>query len=268
MGRKILLDGQIKFIDCVNIKLDSPALNYGLGLFETILYENNKIFFLDEHIERMKSSCTALNLPLPDIDLMNEASILDLILNSNIQNSVCRIKIIYAPLFKKNEWNVIIMTSEYIRNTAPVIVSVESKTRENSFYKHKSVSYMQNFLLSDDKPGSETLFLNSKRNIIEGTKSNILCLKEGILYFVDQQENYLSGIMQKNILSDYKNFGVDAVSFVQYGFSIDLLKQCSEVILTNSLMPAVSISQIRYKNVELSFSGIDLSNKIRNYYLK
>ena len=46
MGRKILFDGKIIFRDNVKASIDSPALNYGYGLFETILHENKKIYFI------------------------------------------------------------------------------------------------------------------------------------------------------------------------------------------------------------------------------
>jgi len=267
MGRKILFDGKITFSDCINIKLDSPALNYGLGLFETVLYENGKIYFLDEHIRRLTGSCIKLKLPVPDAESVNKASVLELIESDGYKNA-CRIKIMYAPLLNKIKWNLTVTTSDYIRNTEPVSAVIENNQRENAFNRHKTISYMQNYLLSDPDPDIETLFINSKGNIIEGTRSNLLCVKDDILYYVNDHENYLKGIMQSKIVSDCKNFGLRSASAIKNGIPVDFIIQCSEVIITNSLIIAKNVGSLKLDKEVITFKTLELSEKIRKFYLK
>jgi branched-subunit amino acid aminotransferase/4-amino-4-deoxychorismate lyase len=127
---------------------------------------------------------------------------------------------------------------------------------------------MQNLLLTESSPDSEILFLNSKGNIIEGTRSNILCIKDNILYYVDLSENYLHGIMQSRIVSDHKEFGISDAQAVKGGFQYDFIKECSEVLIVNSLMIARSCSSVSSGGNSTKFNTAGISVKIRNYYLK
>ena len=268
MGRKVLLDGQIKFIDCVNIRPDSPALNYGTGLFETVLYENGKIFFPEDHIKRLVSSCKVLKINVPDKIFCGTDKILELIgLNDHI-NMPCRIKIMYSPLFDRSNWNVLITVEGYERNNGAISAVTAGRTRDNEFYRFKTNSYMENFLHIKSAPESEILFLNSKGNIIEGARSNILCVKDNVLFYTDLSENYLQGIMQSHIISDHKVFGFSDVQPVKGGFGNEFIKDCSDVIISNSLMIARPCSSVKFGNNTIDYNISELSENIRKFYLK
>jgi len=43
-----------------------PAVQWGLGVFETIAVRDGDPRFLDEHLTRLDSSATHLSIPLPD----------------------------------------------------------------------------------------------------------------------------------------------------------------------------------------------------------
>ncbi|MHB1697972.1 MAG: branched-chain amino acid transaminase [bacterium] len=69
-GSKVWMDG--KFVDYKDAKVsvNSHSLHYGLGAFEGIrCYETKKggsaVFRLDEHIDRLYSSCHVLQIPVP-----------------------------------------------------------------------------------------------------------------------------------------------------------------------------------------------------------
>lgn len=62
----VLIDGQP--VD--SIGLDSRGLNYGDGLFETLLVHDGRPVWWGEHLARLKRGCEALGLRLPDPDLL------------------------------------------------------------------------------------------------------------------------------------------------------------------------------------------------------
>jgi len=268
VGRTVLLDGKIKFIDCVNIKLDSPALNFGAGIFETILYENSKIFFLEEHIERLVSSCRILKISIPAESFCGIDNIVELIRVNGQINRSCRIKIMYSPLFDRSEWNVLITVEGYERNSGAISAVTAGITRDNEFYRFKTNSYMENFLYIESAPESEILFLNSKGNITEGARSNILCVKENVLFYTDFSENYLQGIMQSHIISDHKEFGLSDVNAVKGGLEYEFIRKCSDLIITNSLMVAKPCSLVKFGENTIDYNVSEISENIRNYYLK
>jgi 4-amino-4-deoxychorismate lyase len=268
MGRKILFDGQMKFADCVNIRPDSPALNFGCGLFETILYENGEIFFLPEHIERIKLSCRALRLPEPNINFIKESLILNLIEENKLFDGPARLKIMYAPLIIDREWNIVVFASAYERCTAPAALKVDPNIRDNFFNRHKTLSYMQNFLAkTGSKEYDETLFVNHSGYIIEGSSTNVISVKHNILHYPACETNCLRGIMQDKIIHSYKELGFDGAVAVKGGIPLDFVRGSEEILITNSLIIARNAGSVRYRNEELVFAKTDTSEKIRKFFL-
>jgi len=268
VGRTVLLDGKIKFIDCVNIRPDSPALNFGAGIFETILYEKGKIFFLEEHIKRLVSSCKTLNIKIPDKNSYGTDHIIELISINDLIDKPCRIKITYSPLFNRSEWNVLITVENYERSNGTVSAVTAGRTRDNEFYRYKTNSYMENFLFIESAPESEILFLNSKGKITEGARSNILCVKENVLFYTELRENYLQGIMQSHIIADHKEFGFSDAQPVKNGFGYEFIRECSDVFITNSLMIARSCSSVKFGDNTINYNVSEVSDIIRKFYLK
>ena len=54
------------------INVNDRGLNYGDGLFETMLYKDGKCQFWDQHILRMKTGAEKLNIPFPGEDCFFE----------------------------------------------------------------------------------------------------------------------------------------------------------------------------------------------------
>ena len=269
MGRKILFDGKIIFRDNIKISIDSPALNYGYGLFETILYENKKIFFLEDHLDRLSNSCKKLNIPLPNTDLLNKNITLLLIKENGFADNTVKIKIIYSPVYDIEKWNIAVILTQYHRNTRKLHATVNNKPRNNDIYRHKTLSFMQNkHLLSTIKDYDEVLFINEQNNIIEGTITNVIAVKNNVLYFTDDKNPYLFGIMQQNLIKDFKLFGFKKIQAVDEGFSKEFLKSCDEVLLMNSLKIASNVKSITYENDVIEYQSCKIASIIRDHYLK
>lgn len=268
MGRKILLDGKITYTDNVNIHPGSPALNYGMGLFETMLYENGRFFFLEDHISRLNTSCTSLGLTVPEEYSLEEELLYDFAEQSGMREKTARIKIIHAPLFSNDKWNTAVFCDSYERKNESVQAIFYAAPRENPFNRHKTLSYMQNIVaLKDQNKFDEVLFTNIRGNIIEGAKSNIMAVRNSTLYFVDKDENYLQGIMQKNILKDHAKLGFKDALPVSGGFSPGSLNSFDEIIMSNSLVVANSIILIHQDHEIIKIRVSDYSENIRKFYL-
>jgi branched-subunit amino acid aminotransferase/4-amino-4-deoxychorismate lyase len=269
MGRKILFDGQIKYKDSVKINSDSPAVNYGCGLFETILFENGKFFFFADHIERLKSACVELGIRLPGMNLISETRIRDLIFENNCMAKPQRIKIFYAPLTNPDGWNAVVSLSDYQRDDLKITAEVDTRIRDNFLSKYKTASYMRNYLsIAGRDKSEEILFVNSGIEITEGARTNIMCVKDASRYFTRTGENYLQGIMQKNIIKDHKKFGLKNIIELDGGFSFDFIKRSDEMILTGSLIVSKNISVMNFGKDTHKFYSFKLSEIINSFYLK
>ena len=269
MRYKMIFDGEIKDDILENITADSPAFCWGMGVFETLLYENNRIYFLTEHLNRMKTSCSELNLPYPVPNNIKEEKIMMLIRENGLTDSSARIRIIHSPLYDDKKWNTVVTAVKYERNTSFAGVSLCPVKRENTFYSYKTISYMQNILIKKAYPDfDEVLLINTKGNVIEGTYTNIIAVKDNIVYYVSGDQNCLPGIMQSKIISDHKKLGFSGAEEVKEGFSRDFLSSARELILTNSLMIARNIDIIDFGNRNLHKSYNRTAGGIREFYLK
>ncbi|HXK49528.1 MAG TPA: aminotransferase class IV [Clostridiales bacterium] len=269
MGRKILLDGVIKYKDSVNIRPDSHALNFGTGLFETVLYDKNRLFFFNDHIERLRSSSEELHLPLPRFGHVPENHIKELISQNGITDSTARVKILYAPLFDEEKWNLLVTVSDYERTAVPVTATVDLRVKENYLSRFKTISYMQNRICSKNSTvNEETLFVNGSGHITEGSRSNLIGVKNNVLYFTGTEEYYLQGIMQKNIIRDHKKIGFIEAIALNGGFSPDNLGSYDEIMITNSLIIAKPVEAVEYGNIKYPFSSRKHTDYILDFYTK
>lgn len=65
MGLKIYINGQILPQEEARISVFDHGLLYGDGVFEGIRAYNGKIFTLDQHLDRLYNSATAIALKIP-----------------------------------------------------------------------------------------------------------------------------------------------------------------------------------------------------------
>jgi 4-amino-4-deoxychorismate lyase len=207
------------------------GLFFGRGVFETILWKRKPVF-LDEHIERLKKSMKKINLlPLEEKELREYLSKL------NIENKA--VKITITPL------NIIISEREinykeedYNKGMSLTISSVRRNSTSRLCYV-KSTCYIENLIEKENAKMigyDDVIFLNEKGYVTETSCANIFIAKNKEIFTPKINDGLLDGIMRRKII---ENFDVKEKSI-----TMDELKECEEVVITNSLMGAMSIKKI------------------------
>lgn len=216
------------------------GLFFGRGVFETIFWKNGPIL-LDEHLNRLKSAMTQINLlPLEEMMLREYLSKL------NIRDKA--LKITVTPL------NIIITERElnykaedYDRGMSLTI----SKVRRNSTSRLcyiKSTCYIENLIEKENAKKSgydDVIFLNENGYVTETSCANIFIVKNSEIFTPKLEDGLLNGIIRAQIIKEFK--------VVEKSITLEELKKSDEVIITNSLMGAMSIKRvedIKYKNEE------------------
>jgi branched-subunit amino acid aminotransferase/4-amino-4-deoxychorismate lyase len=271
MGRAILFNGQISD-DSIQISSESELLNYGKGFFETLLYENGRLYFYDDHIERI---ATTLRTFENDIDFshIGKERILELIKNNGCETKTLRVKIIYAPIAIDKLWDTCVFIREYKRDTNACSVCIHREHKGGFLYNFKSTNYWANTYwrkyYRKHFSADEVLFPGTNNNILEGSYTNCLVIKGTTLFSVDNRETYLSGIMQKNIIEHYRTFGFQKTIAQEGGYSIAFLFDADEILLTNSLIIARSVEKLYAGRKKLRYAplGKGWAERIRNYFL-
>lgn len=204
---------------------------FGRGVFETILCREKPIY-LNEHLCRLKKSMEEINL-LP----LEEKLLREYLDRLKIKNKA--LKITVTPL------NIIITEREINYNEEAYkkgMYLTFSKVRRNSTSRLcyiKSTCYVENIIEKENakKIGyDDVIFLNEKGNVTETSCANIFIVINSEIFTPKLEEGLLGGIIRDEVI---RNFNVNEKSI-----SVEELMRAEEVIITNSLMGAMSVRKI------------------------
>ena len=271
MAQQILHNGNITD-KTIGIDTESLFFNYGFGLFETILYRDERLHFFAEHIQRVLESVESLGRTVDKL-FLDEAQITSYVKSLNFKTDDIRVKIVLID-DGKDDLSVVVNAFEYTRKTDNFSVWIDSQVKDLEISNYKSVNYMHNLMrreLFTKKAGvQEVLFLNKKERLLEGSYTNIAVVLNGNIYFVEKSENYLGGVMQQQVEKNFKELGFKKAIYKRRGFSTKMLRQCDEVILLNSLQVAVTVEKIynQKKDKIIVPKTNGYSKKIREFFLK
>lgn len=207
------------------------GLFFGKGIFETILWREKPVF-LNEHIIRLKKGMERIGLlPLEEEMLSEYLGKLN-IKNKGVKITVTPLNIIITEReipYKEEEYNkgMTLTVSKVKRNSTSLLSYI------------KSTCYIENLIEKENgkKAGyDDVIFLNEKGYITETSCANIFIVKNNEIFTPKVEDGLLDGIIRRKII---ENFRVEEKSI-----TLEELKTSDEVIITNSLMGAMSIKKI------------------------
>ena len=260
-----------KFISSDEFKLDiEDGLLYGYGVFETILLENKKLIYLEEHYNRLIKAVKRLKINM-DLNFEKLSLYLNLYIQKNsLENSVLRVTVLknsdsfdILVTHRENKYK----SSKY-REGFKMEIS-EFKRNPNSIISGiKSVNYLENiYALREAKNigSDEVLFLDCKNYISEGATSNIFFIKDGMIHTPTKECGLLKGIIREKLIEIIdKNKHLE---LKQGFFSLKKLLDADEVFLTNSIMGIMPVSKIDHTTYDLKKYRITdlLAEELRKY---
>lgn len=271
MKDMILFNGKI-VNDSIKTHTGSSFFNYGNGFFETLLYQNQKLYFWADHNERMEYAQEVFEFTLCK-DWLSEKLVHDLIKINQCRNKTLRVKILCAPVREELVWDSIVFVRNYKRINREFSLFIHWEPRDGFFCNFKSVNYQALLYwrkyYKDHFNADEVAFTGFNSNVLEASSSNILVVKNKILFYVDIHENYLAGVMQKNIVRECTACGFKDAVPVKDGFALDQLKDADEILLSNSLIIAQRVGVLHAGKKEQIYEYIDhgWAERIRRYFL-
>jgi len=222
--------------------LIDEGLFFGRGVFETILWKDRPIF-LNEHLERLKKSMEKIGLlPLEEKNLKEYLDKL-YIKNKGVKITVTPLNIIIT------EREINYKEEDYNRGMKLTISQVRRNSTSRLCYI-KSNCYIENLIEKENakKIGyDDVIFLNENGYVTETSSANIFFVKNKCMFTPKTEDGLLAGIIRDEII---KNCKVE-----QKSITIEDLKEAEEIIVTNSLMGVMHISEIdniKYSNNRVS----------------
>ena len=209
-----------------NITLDE-CFQFGLGAFETIGIEKGTPILLEKHLKRLERAAD-FQKKRPEVQKEFdglEHCALKLMLTK--ENAVYSLRANhYTP--ENYEKGFIMDVSKVKRNeTSPLVY-------------HKTMNYGDCILEKRNATAAgmdERLFLNTKKQISEGTVSNVFFVRKGVIYTPKVSCGLLPGILREYLC--------DTEEVEETYIYVQDLKWYEECFVTNSLMGIMPVRQIR-----------------------
>lgn len=261
----MLISYNFKQIDekLFSLPYQDRGFRYGDGLFETIIYQKQKIRFFKDHLKRLKSGMKALGYEGVNglkKDLL-EQQILQLIHKNKLDNKV-RVKLhiwrkpggLYRP--DNNHFNVLITVKEepqyFEFKTLKLAFSKEVSLAYTPFSKFKTSNSLPYIAASieREKRGFDDLVLCNRKGIVaECTSSNIFWVKNNRIITPSLKSGCIAGVARKNMIKKLLKAGYKVEKVMS---KKSQLLEADSVFLTNvaGVMHVRSIEQHKYKLFE------------------
>ncbi len=245
-------NGEILPVEQAIVPLSRVEYSYGFGVYESIRVAKGKIFFLEEHCQRLMASAEAIGLEhnfAPDtvcsyveqLVLKNEADACNvkilLIGGASAQNATLDI-LCLKPLFPD-------------RQLYKSGASCVTYKYERLFPQAKTLNMLSSYLAFRQAKSAgayDALLVNRNSNVTEGTRTNFFGLK-GTEVVSPPSSQILPGVARANVLKVAKDAGYKVT---EQDIPLDSLGQLDSVFLTSTSSKILPISRIDGQTFSIS----------------
>jgi branched-chain amino acid aminotransferase len=239
------------------ISVDSRALKFGDGLFETMKMVNGKLELAAYHFERLFNGMKMLAFDIPsDFTPAFFAKEISALIKKNNDHKAARIRLMIfrgdGTLNLNNHLpNYIIQTWEFkntleLNSTGLVIdvyphvkkaIDILSNSKTNNFlpYALGAIHAQKNNL-------DDCILLNTMGKICDTTIANIFIIRNKIIYTPSLKEGCIAGVMRRWII---EKINYDGIKVKEKSLTIEDVKKADEMFVTNSLYPMRWVKQFQ-----------------------
>ena len=263
MSHKIWLDGKIVDENEAKISVFDHGLLYGDGIFEGIRFYNNRVFRLEEHIERLFDSARAILLKTPwTIEEVCQATV-DTCKANELTDGYVRLVVtrgsgplglnphqcptpsmfiiasgitLYPDSCYENGLEVVTCST---RRPAPAALSPQVK----------SLNYLNNVMAKVEaiKAGAqEGLMLNEQGYVAECTGDNVFVIKKGVIATPPVSDGSLDGITRQVIFELAEKLGYTLVEKTMTRYD---LYTAEEIFLTGTAAEVIPLVKLDEREI-------------------
>lgn len=224
----------------------AQALQFGVGLFETMYTQGGTIEFLEAHYQRLLGSCEALNLSL-DLDLEDIHRGLEGLRAQSSGDA----RVVKLSVHAQGASTVVLLSDRAFpygqADLEPGIQLslLQMKTHSSDdLLQHKTTNYWthwRNRQKAQAEGVFDGLYLNERHVITEATAGNLFFKEGKALYTAPVTEGLLPGVMRGQVMKTVVNLGLKVVEVAR---SVSELASVETIYYTNSLVGCVEVKAI------------------------
>lgn len=254
----------INGVACDYLNINDRSIHYGDGLFETILCNDQKLYYWQQHFQRLYESAKRLKIDCPQEQLLlDDISKLLESYNAGTDNSgsSCVIKIIISrgagergyKFSKDMTVNRLVFVSALEADYSSILsrqlesgelyVCKQQVSINENLAGLKHLNRLENVMARDEWNASyiDGLMLNANQHVIEGSMSNLFAIKDKQMYTPDLRLSGVKGVMREIIIDRAaKNNIKTSVT----DLTIDDLYAMDELFISNSLIAMKAVTKL------------------------
>ncbi|MBW4677710.1 MAG: aminotransferase class IV [Desmonostoc geniculatum HA4340-LM1] len=247
----VCINGQFFSSDEAKISVFDHGLLYGDGVFDTIAAVNGKIWWLDEHLDRLLEGCNSILLKHPWskselIDLSKETFLRTNQLNGRIRITITRgVGDVPSYSIDSCKPNLIIFATPLDfpeESTYSKGLSLKSVYYSRVFPKVKNLSFLPSVIGTIDAKNTgfdDSVFVNFSNYITEGTSWNIFLLTDNKL--ITPGDSLLVGVTRNKVIELADSLGIIVeLSSVP----LEALYSAQEVFITGTTKRIIGITRV------------------------
>ena len=256
-------NGQLVEENTPIIIANNRGLRYGDGLFETIKFKNNTLFFIDDHLARLWNGMKLLQFDIPKLftpDFL-ENQILHLIQKNNYPAARVRLTIIkgkgglydarnHSPKFIIECWPLPASNGLLNENGLHCCIYYDALKPIDNFSncKHNNyLPYTMGALFAKNKKCNDAIILNHKQHICDSTIANIFLIKEDTIITPPLSEGCVAGVLRHFIIKELIKLNY---KIIEAPITTADLLEADEVFLSNSIYNIRWVSWIEDKSYQ------------------
>jgi len=227
------------------------ALFFGDGLFETFRYRFRVPVLIDKHYSRMERGAEMLGIPLIQREKFT-AMVEKAVTSSEIRDAYVKVCLLsrgrldYYDSATEGDIAIIVKAYESRKEVIKVCISEFRRYSDSPVRSLKSLNYLENIIArrAAQKGGyDEAVFLNERREIAEGTASNIFWVDGDTLYTPSIDCGILPGTTRELLLNSANQVGLR----VEEGrYSPECVNGSRFAFLTSSLTGSTLLSHFNH----------------------
>lgn len=274
----INFDGQIIAEDQHIATIDNRSLRYGDGLFETMLWKDGDIRFLDFHVERLQGGMQLLQFDeYTKFDtFFIRSKTEELIRKNNMIGQVVRVRLIvyraggglYAPDTNRPVYclQVSRLPASLRDKKLGLIVDLYTDLKKpysglSHLKSNNALIYVMAGLYKKKFAYDEVFLLNQEGHLCEALTSNIFVYYDKTLYTPALTEGCVQGVMRRVVMDMAAHEGIPVV---EAQISPEIMKQADEIFCTNAVHGVQWVMGFKQKRYFNKISRI-LQDKLQSW---
>ena len=277
----INIDGKLYQRSDAKISVFDSGFLLGDGVWEGIRLHNNKLLFIEEHLERLFKSAEGISLDIP----FSKSEIIDQIFKVLVKNNMkdeVHIRLIISRGEKITPYQ---NPNANIGPVTLVIIPEFKKTDPSTYANGISIGRVSTVRPPNNILSTHFNTLSKLNCILASIEANKLGYDEGImndphgnistcnstnLFFIKNKsvltskgKYCLNGITRSKAIHICERNNIDCY---QKDFTFDEIKDCDEAFVTGTFAGIIPVSKLENRNLS-SISSNSLTNHIRDLYI-